>query len=255
MRVAVFGPGGMLGRRVVKELHAREHVPIPIYRTMFSPLELDDLKRTLEDCQADAIVNCAGVIPVRDTSVVNMIYINSMFPHVLVQTGLPVILVSTDCVFSGRSRYRYASYNIPDPKDYYGVSKRMGEVAAANSTVVRTSFIGCEHGIMNEILRLGKLDHPTIWRGWKNMLWTGSTVQAVAAGLIDLLLDPKIGIVHLATETVISKHDLSLLILERYNLRNVTVEECNEPYVNRALAPTHILKPIRDALWEYECLG
>src|SRR5678809_447955 len=123
----------MLGRQVVKQLGEQA---VPIYRRQADLANKDSVARAIEGC--DAAINCAGVIPVRNTSVLDMIYVNAVFPHVLTSVGLPTVLVSTDCVFSGRNQYRYKTTHIPDPRDYYGRSKNLGEVFASNACVVRT---------------------------------------------------------------------------------------------------------------------
>lgn len=255
MKVAVFGPSGMLGRQVVRELGQDAE---PIYRRMFELLDRDSVARAVEGC--DAAINCAGVIPARNDDIVEMIRVNAEFPHILVGTGLPkVLLVSTDCVFSGRATKRYLTTSLPDPRDYYGRSKSTGEVVAPNTMVVRTSFIGCEHGFMRWLIGVGTVAHATgetqQVTGYKNALWTGSTVQEVAKALVAMLATDdgfQPGIAHLATKQVINKYDLAVKIIEAREL-NVEVIPSYQPTINRALEPTHILPDIDTALEEYKC--
>lgn len=256
-KVAVFGPSGMLGRQVIAALRLEGHEPQPVYRRMFELLDRDSIRASVEGC--DAVINCAGIIPIRNTDTVEMVRVNSEFPHLLVSTGCPqVVLVSTDCVFSGRTTKRYTINSLPDPRDYYGRSKALGEVLAPNSLVVRTSFIGCEHGFMSWILGAGTVASATGQRqqveGWKNALWTGSTVTEVAKGLVNLLGKWHSGIEHLSTEQVVNKHDLALKIIETRKL-DLEVRPCYQPVLNRALEPTTVLVGIDEALAAYECSG
>lgn len=258
-KVAVFGPSGMLGRQVIKQLALAGHEAQPVYRRMFELLDRSSVERSVEGCEA--VINCAGIIPIRNTDIVEMVRVNSEFPHLLVSCGVArTILVSTDCVFSGRSTKRYTVNSLPDPRDYYGRSKALGEVLAPNSLVVRTSFIGCEHGFMSWILGAGVVASATGQRqqveGWKNALWTGSTVTEVARGLVAYLDDSlwQAGIVHLSTEQVVNKHDLAVKIIETRKL-NLEVKPCYQPVLNRALEPTQVLLGIDLALKEYECSG
>jgi dTDP-4-dehydrorhamnose reductase len=250
-KVAVFGPSGMLGRQVVKQLGEQA---VPIYRRMADLTSKDSVARAIDGCEA--AINCAGVIPVRNTSVLDMIYVNAVFPHVLTAVGKPTVLVSTDCVFSGRNQYRYKVTHIPDPRDYYGRSKSMGEVFASNACVVRTSFIGCDHGFMAWILAAGfaakSLGATQRIDGWKNALWSGSTVQEVASHLINMIGET--GLVHLATEATINKYDLARKIIDLYEL-DVHVIPSYQPTINRALEPTHKLRPLDICLTEYKCTG
>lgn len=262
MKVSVFGPSGMLGRQVVKQLREQGHEPRPVYRRMFELLSRDSIARSVDG--SDAAINCAGVIPIRSTDIVEMIRVNSEFPHLLAGTGLDkVVLVSTDCVFSGRGTRPYSTKNSPDPKDYYGRSKVLGEVSSPNCCVVRTSFIGCEHGFMHWIMAAGQGygDVKVQIKGYKNALWTGSTVTEVAYGLVALLGQDagwSPGIVHMATQQIINKYDLAVKIVEMKGL-NVEVSPVYDPVVNRALEPSNIeacrLVDIDTALDRYACSG
>lgn len=258
MRVAIFGASGMLGRQVVRTLtESKEHTAVPVYRRMFELIDRYSVKQALDGC--DAAINCAGVIPQKDHNIIDMIRVNSEFPFILASCNIPTILVSTDCVFSGRSQYRYSTKSIPDPRDYYGRSKALGEVMAPNVCIVRTSFIGCDHGFMWWILQNGiiakSLDTTQRVEGWKNALWTGSTVQVVATELVKLLSVEgglPVGIVHLATEQIINKYDLALKLVE-LNKLNIYVQPVYQPVMNRGLEPTVILPDIDTALAEYKC--
>lgn len=257
-RVAVFGPSGMLGRQVVKALIEKGHEPRPIYRRMFELLDKSSVAQMLGD--AEAAINCAGVIPLKSQDIVEMIHVNSIFPHILVGCGLPTVLVSTDCVFSGKATKKYTVHSKKDPKDYYGMSKSLGEAVAPNSCIVRTSFIGCEHGFMRWVMSadvVAKAVGTTQQiQGYKNALWTGSTVVEVARGLVALLDGGGIqaGVVHLSTEQVINKYDLAVKIIELKQL-NLQVVPAYDPVLNRALEPTHKLAGIDDALAVYKCSG
>lgn len=251
MKVAVFGPGGMLGRQVCEQLGADA---VPIYKRGRDLIDMRSLRESTDGC--DGIINCAGVIPVKNTNVEDMIYINTLLPHKLSELKIPLILVSTDCVFSGRSNSRYDVQSIPDPRDYYGKSKAFGEVIAPHVCVARTSFIGCDHGIMAWLLSAGVAAKSTgetvVIDGYKNAKWTGSTVGAVAHALINMLVSGVFGVQHLATEQVISKHDLLLKLIEVYEL-NVQIKPIYYPVINRALVPTVVLPRIDEALKEYPC--
>lgn len=251
MRIAVYGPSGMLGKHVVRALKEHGDTPVPVYRQMTQ--EFRQITHLMEEQQVDCIINCAGLIPTKGVNPIDMICDNAILPHLLAQTGKLVIHVSTDCVFSGRNRYRYKPEDIPDPRDYYGKTKSMGEVAAPNVLNVRTSFIGCEHGFMNWIFNVARsTTEPKTIAGYKGALWSGSTVQAVATALVDLLSSDKRGVCHLSTAQVISKYDLAVKLIE-LNEFDIHVEPVYHPIINRALLPTVELQDIDSALAEYKC--
>lgn len=249
-RVAVFGPMGMLGREMMECLTTRGYEAIPIYRRMYELASHMTVRRILDSYAPDAVVNCTGVLPNSQVSTAEMVVVNSLFPHVLnmaVGGQIPLVLVSTDCVFNGRSNFRYSVDSPTDATDYYGKSKALGEVAGL-PIVVRTSFIGCDHGFLRWVL-----DAKGSIQGWKGCLWTGSTVDKVANGVIDLMFSGRGGgLVHLATKNSISKYDLALKIVKEYNL-DLQVVASNHPFKNRSLMPTVELPPIEVSLSEFRC--
>lgn len=256
----MFGPSGMLGKHVMRAATAYGLVPVPVHRRMFDCVNAQSIRHVLEENGIEGVINCAGVIPVKTSSIIEMIHVNATFPHLLCYAAgeKPVILVSTDCVFSGRNRYKYKTEDIPDPRDYYGATKRLGEVVAPNAMVVRTSFIGCEHGLMRFVLNAGQAakaaGQPVRIEGWKNALWTGSTVQAVAHSLIEMLtrsFNP--GVAHLSTDLVRTKFDVISKLVE-LNEFDVIVEPVHYPIFCRALLSTHPLQDVYEALDEYKCV-
>lgn len=256
-RVAVFGPSGMLGKHVMRALKSSDHVAVPMYRQMYQLLDPRSITRILDEHEIDTVINCVGLMPTRGVSAIDMIDVNSKFPHILSLAARQrlVLYVSSDVVFSGRNRYRYTPDNVPDPRDYYGKSKALGEVASSNVCNVRTAFIGCEHGLMYWLFNINKITtEPKKVHGYKSALWSGSTVQAVAQALVGLVDTELRGIIHLSTSEVISKHDLLLKLIE-YNGLDIEVEPVYYPVMNRALVPTIVLPDIDTALQEYKCIN
>lgn len=250
MKVAVVGPSGMLGRCVVDLL---KEEAVPIYQR-----RINDIIREIRENECDGIINCAGVIPLKNNTAIDLIHANSLLPHVLAGLGLRTVLVSTDCVFSGRTTTRYIVNSLPDARDYYGKSKALGEVIAPNVCVVRTSFIGCDHGLMSWVLTAGLMAKSTGEEisidGWKNAKWTGSTVTCVANALINIFRDPQlVGVQHLATERVINKFDLLIKLIEINDIHGVVVKPAYFPVFNRALQPTITLPDIDTALRDFPC--
>lgn len=251
MRVLVFGAAGMLGTRVTDALVGDGHSAIPAAHSHGS---IDDMKYvfdTVRVSRPDAIINCAGVIPLANRSVIDMIRANALGPHIVAEVARAhdarMIHVSTDCVFSGmawaQQGGRLTTGMRTDAMDTYGRSKVLGEPEAA--VVVRTSFIGEEHGLLPWLLgQSGSVD------GWLNAMWAGSTVEDVARALVSKVADlPEDGVYHLATQVAISKYDVcSAIVAER--ALPIRVNGVSSPVTNRALAPSEgfILRAFADAL-------
>ncbi len=265
MKVLLLGGSGMLGAAVHAELADRGHeLAWPSHREC-DISDGDDVLARLEAVEPDVVLNCAGVSPpapgkpdIPDREI-EMVFANACGPQVLAhacrQRGARLIHVSTDCVFSGHlfrswtngAPLRYEAQDEPDARDIYGRSKIVGEtlgpILDERGAVVRTSFIGLRHGLLRWLLDQAEAGHVN---GYRNALWTGSTVWEVARGLADIAEDASShGIIHLATTEPHSKYDVLLRLAELLRL-NVAIVPVESPYVNRALRPT---RTIRD-LWD-----
>lgn len=242
MRIAVFGSSGMLGEQIINLAQEAGHIALPVKREECNFTSVRSVEHLLQVLEPDVIINCAGAVPNKSTDLLDMIGINAVFPHVLARAaeGTKIIHISTDCVFAGVGRYKYSVGDFPNAGDYYGRSKALGEVKAPNISNIRTSFIGKNHGFLAWLVS----QNNSKIQGWKNAKWTGGTVEAVAAKLLDSLDKELKSIEHLATKESISKYDLAMLYIQRLGL-NIEVEPSFTPYINRSLEFTMELEDVR----------
>lgn len=250
MRVLLFGPYGVLGRALTRIAVQKEHVVIPVSRNMCDYLNLESLKKCVTDSQPDVVVNAAGLTQTT-SDIFDVISINGLFPHLLLRVvdSIPIIHMSSTEVFSGRIGDKYSTTDIPDPRDYLGRSRSLGEILGPNVCVIRTSMLALDHGFMKFVFNNKNIE------AWDNAILTPGIVDDVCEvilWLIDRMLEDRrySGIVHLATEQKISKYELACLINELFSL-GATIKPVYAPRINRALAPTVILRPIREALNSY----
>lgn len=267
--IMVLGASGMLGRAVVGAATAKGHRVTAVRHSdadlTYGP-DVFTLFRGITPAP-DCIINCAGGIPERHAgrdAQARMIAVNALAPHLIARyandgriwPNVPpprVLHVSTDCVFSGDPEMRFPawSYDVgraPDPVDLYGRSKLTGEVSADHVTNVRTSFIGPDHGLWRWLADAAARGDATV-EGWAQAWWTGSTVQAVAAALVDMAASgvPLVNIVHLATVQKISKHMVLTQLRDHLGL-DIAIGPKNQPRIDRALTPTMTLSPLWEAL-------
>jgi dTDP-4-dehydrorhamnose reductase len=252
MKVVVLGGGGALGVAAVDAFRAAGHDAVGLGRGACDVTDLEAVRVAITypvGARVDVVVNCAGLIPERKPAADEMVLVNAYAPHVIAQAcaeiGARLIHVSTDCVFypDGR-RWRFPNEE-PDATDLYGRTKALGEQGVATS--VRTSFVTPGHGLWRwyaEMAAGGALAIP----GWANAMWSGSTVWAVAEGLVRIAEGPfREPVVHLATAEPISKAAV-LMHLRKHLGASTAVEVVQEPHINRALMPTVELEAFREAL-------
>ncbi len=256
MRIVVLGATGMLGKRLVQagtaagiEITALQHRYVDIGNR-------DHAAYVLAANNPDVVINAAGVRTESLRDVTEMTRTNAIGPHLLaaacVAQAVRLIHVSTDCVFSGAlpPGINYSPEMMRCPVDNYGWSKALGEPEGSGVTVVRTSFMGPEHGLWG----WASSRHGTA-PGWTQAYWSGSTVYAVAKALIDIARAPtRTGTFHLATEEPISKYH-ALNTMNMLLKLGLTVEAVDEPRINRGLDHSRNLclplPPFAEALEAY----
>lgn len=165
MKVLVLGATGMLGHVLLRVLSA--YADLDIVGTARDPALAALLPHTLarrmeivpdltspgalevliERTKPNAVINCAGTVKQRLSpgGEAEAVALNALLPHRLARlgkaAGFRLVQISTDCVFSG-TRGAYTECDLPDPADFYGRSRLLGELAAPNTITLRTSLIG-----------------------------------------------------------------------------------------------------------------
>lgn len=238
LKVVVLGASGMLGSQLVRTLSASDGVSVvgTVRDRQSLPLAFveefggflvegvdvtDDGARRSVVSEADVIVNAVGVI--KQTAQLDdhnaTVRLNALLPHQLAndcaEYNARFIHVSTDCVFSGR-RGGYSEQDVPDPVDFYGRSKLLGEVAGAALTL-RTSIVGHELHRHASLIDWFLSQPQTTVCGFANAIYSGVTTNEFARLLVEVVLDrPDLqGLYHVASEPI-SKFDLLNLVAAAY---------------------------------------
>jgi len=237
-KIYVAGSTGMLGKAVLQEA---------------SNFGFEALPFSFAEPVSGILINCAGAIPTRRRLGHDMVYSNAVFPGVIGsharRYGIQKLVhISTDCVFSGKSKERILHDTEPDPVDLYGKSKAMGEFTLEEmyvpTVIVRTSFIGLEHGLLPWFVEQVKVGKQV--DGYKNALWTGSTVWEVARGIVEIAIKDEYRFMeHLATQRVWSKWGVLRALNEALDLK-ASINPVEEPKINRALVPTSLINDLSD---------
>lgn len=139
------------------------------------------------------------------------------------RAGVPLIHISTDCVFDGAKDAPYHEADTPHPLNIYGASKRAGERAVLDALpsalIVRTSWVFGGHG-ENFVTRL------LAWaRGRDSLTIVGDQrgKPTYAPALAEALLvfargmiagSAAGGLMHLAGETALSRAEQAQIILD-----------------------------------------
>lgn len=246
-KVLVLGVTGMLGHMVHRVLSASATIDVhgthisdkrdPYYFDVLSGFgELEAICAT-SSCY-EYFINCIGILPAgiedkNPSAIRKAIKINSLFPHELSafakERGVNVIHISTDGVFSGDEESYYEDHT-HDCRDFYGITKSLGEVFAENFLNLRCSIIGPSpffgEGLMEWFL---KQPAGAVVSGYTNHIWHGiSTYQFGQLCLKIIEGDHFEGIrrespvFHFAPNEPVTKYDLLCLFEKIFN-KNVKV--------------------------------
>jgi dTDP-4-dehydrorhamnose reductase len=257
--VLILGATGMLGHTLFKTLsrdpalqvygtarqkEAKAHFSKELAKNILIHADLEDersLLALLNQVKPNVVINCVGLIKQLSSSqdVLQTIPINSLLPHRLMmftkKIGARLILISTDCVFSGKEG-NYTELDTPDCTDLYGQSKLLGEVIDQSHVLtIRTSIIGHElrggHSLVNWFLK-----QKGSASGYTKAIYSGLPTVTLANIIHDLILpNPKLSGLYQIASAPISKYDLLSLIAKTYG-KKITLTKTSLPKIDRSLS-------------------
>ena len=227
----------------VRNPKSKKLFPAGLAKRIIDNIDLTDsqcLSAVLKKIKPQVVINCAGLIKqvASSNEILEVIPINTILPHTLAQMtkacDARLILVSTDCVFSGK-KGSYAETDIADCADLYGQSKLLGEVSNEKHVLtIRTSIIGHElrgeHSLVSWFLK-----QKGSAKGYTKAIYSGLPTIELARIIRELILPkPKLsGLYHIASEPI-SKFDLLELIAKIYR-KKITLSKSATPKINRSL--------------------
>jgi len=264
-KIVVLGSRGMIGNSVVRYFNAQKLDVLEINRegVCVSPenkvFKFDVLQNSVSEIlnviePESTIINLIGVIRHKidlndKKNLEKARIVNSLFPLELVKVsegkGCRVIQVATDCVFSGATG-NYTESSIPDPIDFYGLSKLAGETHAKNLLTLRVSVIGHELTKHIELLDwVLRQPNKSRLKGFTNHIWNGITSLTLARILEAEIKNPtyKFGTFHIVPNGQTNKFQLINEIALLAGRADISIEKlADTKFVNRTLLTDFELK-------------
>lgn len=248
MNILVLGATGMLGHKLMQGLSHRFKVigsvrdssikyaghPVLGKLSLLGGVNVenfDSVVEALTRSRPAVIVNCIGIVKqaVAAQDPFNSITVNAYFPHRLAHlcqaSGVRLIHISTDCVFSGR-KGNYVESDVADAEDLYGRTKLLGELDYDGALTLRTSMIGRELETSQGLIEWF-LSQKSAVRGYKRAIFSGFTTEALTEIIAKIIIEyPAMqGIWHVASEPI-SKFDLLSLVKKIYGLKiKINIDE------------------------------
>ncbi len=261
MKILILGASGMVGHSLYNSLKDDHDLFISLRRESsyleeyfaeaqrviyFEAENIFSLSGSISDLKPEVIINAIGITKqMTGSSVSNSIFVNSMFPHQLLEVcqhqGIRLITLSSDCVFSG-TKGNYNELDDPDATDLYGKTKILGELDTEGSLTLRKSTIGLElkekHGLIEWWLsETGKIN------GYKKAIYSGIITSELGKVISLAIKDyPDLsGIWHISSKPI-SKYDLLLKLGSKINKRDIELQPDEDFICDRSLDSSSFYK-------------
>jgi len=241
----VVGSAGQLGNELRLQLgDSAEYVD----RNELDITDAYAVRALVNPTKYQAVINCAAYTAVdkAEDDVDLAAKINVEGPANLAATGVPLVHISTDYVFDGKSCVPYVETDSARPQSVYGYTKLDGERAvmakARTAAIIRTSWLYSEFGnnFVKTMQRLGKE------RSSLNVVFdqVGTPTYAgdLAAAIVAILPQLKAGtkeIYHFSNEGVCSWYDFATAIMEISGLDCRVMPIESSQYPTRAARPSY----------------
>lgn len=258
MKVLVLGASGMLGSMVFRTL--RQSTDLEVWGTVRSAgakaafdaqasafiktnvdvLDLDSLMAVFDEVKPQVVINCIGLI--KQLAVagdpLSALPINAMLPHRLAKlcalTNSRLILISTDCVFTGNTG-GYTEASVSDATDLYGKSKYLGEIHdKAHVVTLRTSIIGHELNSSHSLIDWFLSQSGTV-SGYTKAIFSGLPTVELARVIREYVIPNTAlsGLYHVSAEPI-DKYTLLKRVAQVYG-SEVNIIEDDRLRIDRSL--------------------
>lgn len=236
-KALVTGANGMLGSQIVRD--APEHVT-----ALGTDIDEADLA---EPDQVEALFKqrgpFQGVIHAAAFTAVDLaeereseaLRANARATQIVAEacarSGIPLVVVSTDFVFNGRSQRPYREDDIPDPLGAYGRTKYAGELAARaahprGTRIVRTQWLYGPRGQHFPATMLRLAEERDELKVVDDQVGSPTSTLELAPALWDVLLRGEPGVYHGACAGECSWYVFARAIFEIRAIRNVHLQPC-----------------------------
>ncbi len=185
----------------------------------------------------DIIINCAALTNLEQIEsnskkayLVNAYGVKNI-ADVCKRNKIKMIHISTDSVFDG-TQGMYSESDIPNPVNEYAKSKKLGEDFVKNILddyiIIRTNFYGFnseENFLFNWVLKNLKNKQPII--GFSDVMFNPLEIRNLINMIYELMNKDFMGIIHLASNEVISKYEFIIEVAKILNLDSELIVKGN----------------------------
>lgn len=231
MKILITGSSGMLGSDLVDILSRRHEV---VTSGSLDIRDLEGVMELLRETRPDAVVHAAAFTDVdcaeteRDTAYQVNVLGTRNIAAAASAVGSSILYISTDYVFDGEKGDGYLEFDEPNPLNFYGKTKYLGEVSVRELSerfyIVRTSWLFGRNGrnFVGTMVELAERGHEI--SVVDDQYGSPTYTRDLAASIGNLLERPAYGVYHLTNSGQCSWYEFAIDIFNELGM-----EVCLKP--------------------------
>jgi dTDP-4-dehydrorhamnose reductase len=250
MKVLVTGANGQLGYDVVERLKKLNIEHIGVGRKDFDLTNEEQAKSFILNYKPDVVIHCAAYTAVdkaeeeRDLCYAVNVLGTRYIAQVCKEIDAKMVYISTDYVFDGEKEEPYEVTDTPNPINYYGLTKYLGEQEVQKNLdkffVVRTSWVFGKNrnNFVKTMLKLGQ-ERKEI-KVVCDQVGSPTYTYDLAKLLCEMIQTEKYGIYHATNEGYCSWYEFACEIFKVAGMDDVKVIPIkSEEYLTKAVRPKY----------------
>ncbi|WDV45737.1 dTDP-4-dehydrorhamnose reductase [Clostridiaceae bacterium M8S5] len=231
MKVLVTGYNGQLGYDVIEELKKHNIQCCGSDKKEFDLTDRVACSSFIKDYKPNIIVHCAAYTNVdkaeKERELCHKINVigTKNIANISQEIGAKLLYISTDYVFDGKGEKPFTVEDIPNPINYYGWTKYLGELEVKEHLddyfILRVSWLfGTNgHNFINTIIRLAKVN-PNI-KVVDDQIGSPTYTRDVAVFIRKLIATNKYGTYHVTNEGFCSWYEFAKKIVELSDMETI----------------------------------
>lgn len=249
MRVLVTGSDGQLGSALIEELKKRK---IDFFAANRKNMNLEDetaVKKVISNYAPNIVYHCAAFTNVEKAEeLMDYCYLINVLStrwiaQICHELEAKIVYISTDFVFDGQNDIPYYPQDKPNPINFYGKSKYLGELEVQKNLkdyfIVRTSWVYGDSGnnFVNKILTLSQnLDELKIV---SNEYGSPTYTKDLSVTLMKFLDSNFFGIYHICNNGQCSRYDFTKEIIKLVNPEINVIPIDSSHFSNKVIRPKY----------------
>ena len=231
MKILITGSSGMLGSDLVDILSRRHEV---VTSGSLDIRDLEGVMELLRETRPDVVVHAAAFTDVdcAETEMDTAYQVNVLGTRNIAaaasDVGSSILYISTDYVFDGEKGDGYLEFDEPNPLNFYGKTKYLGEVSVRQLSerfyIVRTSWLFGRNGrnFVGTMIELAESGHEI--SVVDDQYGSPTYTRDLAAAIGNLLERPAYGVYHLTNSGQCSWYEFAIDIFNELGM-----EVCLKP--------------------------